>query len=320
MTGSGAELIRQMVAGDREAFARFYDRYAPLVFPLIQRILRERADASDVLQEVFWEAWQGAAGYDPARGSPEAWLVTRARTRAIDRIRAMRRRSETFVAPLHDALAAAPADPGGDVAGRTEDRRTGQPALAVAPTASPRRERGRGSLPWIAGAAAAAIVAAAFTGAFVAGHYEARLGQTARELAATRQRLEGEIAALNDQLAAYRSAADLLRDPATRVVTLRGLGPSPGATGWVIWHQTVGGQLFVANLPPPPPSKTYELWTIGEGAPRPAGVFRVDAEGRATHRVEPVEGGEPVKVFAVTLEPEGGVPAPTGPMVLASAK
>src|SRR5712691_1979843 len=128
MTGSGAELIRQMVAGDREAFARFYDRYAPLVFPLIQRIdqgrvavveaseryaplvfpliqriLRERADASDVLQEVFWEAWQGAAGYDPARGSPEAWLVTRARTRAIDRIRAVRRRSETFVAPLDDA-------------------------------------------------------------------------------------------------------------------------------------------------------------------------------------------------------------------------
>src|SRR5438093_935381 len=102
----------------------------------------------------------------------------------------------------------------------------------------------------------------------------------ARELAATRQRLEGEIAVLNDQLAAYRSAADLLRDRATRVVTLRGLGPSPGATGWLIWHQTVGGQLFVANLPPPPPGKTYELWTIGEGAPKPAGVFRVDAEGR----------------------------------------
>src|SRR5207245_260328 len=135
----------------------------------------------------------------------------------------------------------------------------------------------------------------------------ARCAVTLREsyeaLAATRQRWEREIAALNDQLAAYRSAAELLRDPATRVVTLRGLGPSPGATGWVIWHQTVGGQLFVANLPPPPPSKTYELWTIGEGAPRPAGVFRVDAEGRATHRVEPVEGGKPVKVFAVTLEP-----------------
>src|SRR5712691_6294461 len=128
MTGSGAELIRQMVAGDREAFARFYDRYAPLVFPLIQRILRERADASDVLQEVFWEAWQGAAGYDPARGSPEAWIVTRARTRAIDRVRAIRRRSETFVAPIDEAPAAA--EPGGDAAQRAADRSVVVTALA----------------------------------------------------------------------------------------------------------------------------------------------------------------------------------------------
>src|SRR2546427_12691954 len=127
MTASGAELIRQMAASDREAFARFYDRYAPLVFPLIHRIVRERADASDVLQEVFWEAWQGAAGYDPARGSPEAWLVARARTRAIDPIRGMRGRRATLVAPPHDAVAAPPARPGGDVAERTEERRPGPP-------------------------------------------------------------------------------------------------------------------------------------------------------------------------------------------------
>src|SRR6266511_181984 len=94
MATSGAELVRQMAAGDREAFALFYDRYAPLVFPLILRIVRERADASDVLQEVFWEAWRTADAYDPTRGSPEAWMVTRARTRAIDRIRSTRRRSE----------------------------------------------------------------------------------------------------------------------------------------------------------------------------------------------------------------------------------
>src|SRR5256885_16522610 len=111
MTGSGAELIRQMVAGDREAFARFYDRYAPLVFPLIQRILRERADASDVLQEVFWEAWQGAAGYDPARGSPGAWLGTRARTRAIPRVRAMRGRRGAVLAAPNGAVARAAARP-----------------------------------------------------------------------------------------------------------------------------------------------------------------------------------------------------------------
>jgi RNA polymerase sigma-70 factor (ECF subfamily) len=138
MTASGAELIRQMAAGDREAFARFYDRYAPLVFPLIHRITRERADASDVLQEVFWEVWQGAAGYDPGRGSPEAWIVMRARTRAIDRIRALRRRRETFVAPLDDTLAAAPVHHDADVAERAEEGRAVRDALGRLP--APQRE------------------------------------------------------------------------------------------------------------------------------------------------------------------------------------
>ena len=135
MATSGADLIRHMTAGDREAFALFYDRYAPVVFPLILRIVRERADASDVLQEVFWEAWRDADSYDPTRGSPEAWIVTRARTRAIDRIRSTRRRSETFVAPLDETLAAAPSDPAGDAAERAEDRGTIRSALERLPEA-----------------------------------------------------------------------------------------------------------------------------------------------------------------------------------------
>ena len=78
--------------------------------------------------------------------------------------------------------------------------------------------------------------------------------------------------------------------------------------------------MFVANLPSAPPGKAYELWTIGDAAPQPAGLFQVDASGRATHRIPPVEGGKPVKVFAITLEVESGVQKPEGPMVLASAK
>jgi len=105
MATIGADLVRQMAAGDRDAFAVFYDHYAPVVFPLILRIVRERADASDVLQEVFWEAWRDAPAYDSTRGSPEAWMVRRARTRAIDRIRSTRRWSETFVASLDEAIA-----------------------------------------------------------------------------------------------------------------------------------------------------------------------------------------------------------------------
>ena len=128
MAWAGADLIRRMAAGDADACGAFYDRYARLVYPLIVRIVREPADAADVLQEVFWEAWQAAAAYDPARGSPEAWIVTRARTRAIDRVRAIRRRSETFVAPIDEAPAAA--EPGGDAAERAADRSVVLTALA----------------------------------------------------------------------------------------------------------------------------------------------------------------------------------------------
>jgi RNA polymerase sigma-70 factor (ECF subfamily) len=132
---AGAELIRQMAAGDRDAFARFYDRYAPLVYALTMRILRQPADAADVLQEVFWEAWQGAASYDPARGSPEAWIVTRTRSRAIDRVRSIRRRSETFVAPVDEGVAAARSEPGAPDPSAVADRMAVESVLDRLPEA-----------------------------------------------------------------------------------------------------------------------------------------------------------------------------------------
>ena len=143
-------------------------------------------------------------------------------------------------------------------------------------------------MPWAAATGAVAAVAALLTGGFVASRYEARLGQMARETAAVRERLQRNEAALREQVAVYRNAVELLRDPATRVVDLHGAGPSPEASGRVIWHDTAGGQLFVANLPPAPAGKAYELWTLGGAAPQAAGTFQVDASGRATHRVEPV--------------------------------
>jgi hypothetical protein len=171
-------------------------------------------------------------------------------------------------------------------------------------------------VPWAAATAAAALIAAMLTGGFVASRYEARLGQMARETAAARERLQRQEAALRDEVAVYRQAVELLRDPATRVVELRGAGPSPKASGRMVWNDRAGGHLFVANLPQPPEGKAYELWTLEAGGPRPAGVFRVDASGRASHRVDPAPGTTPK--FAVSLEPEAGVPAPTGPIVLAS--
>ncbi len=153
----GVDLIRGMAAGDREAFSRFYDRYAPLVYPLIVRIVRERADAADVLQEVFWESWQSAGTYDPARGTPEAWIVMRARTRAIDKVRSVRRRGETFVMPL-DAAAATP-NSGDDPAERSEDRGVILGALAQLP--EPQRE----------------VIALAYYGGLTHTEIAARIGQ-----------------------------------------------------------------------------------------------------------------------------------------------
>jgi len=170
---------------------------------------------------------------------------------------------------------------------------------------------------WAAGTAAAAVAVGAFSAGMVASRYEKRLGIVARETAQMREQIRREQALLREEVATARAVADLLRDPATRVVTLDALPAAPAASGRVVWHEQAGGRLYVSGLPPAPAGKTYELWTIAGPAPRPAGTFDVDAAGRASRPVAPAEGG-PVKVFAVTLEPAGGVPAPTGPMVLAS--
>jgi anti-sigma-K factor RskA len=173
-------------------------------------------------------------------------------------------------------------------------------------------------LRWGLATAAAVVGVSAFVAGLVASRYEARIGAMARETARIRADLNRQDGALRDRLAVSQAVIDLLLDPASRVVALRGLPPNPDAVGRVVWHDTAGGHLFVANLPPPPAGKAYELWTFSEGQPRPAGVFKVDASQRASQPVPPVRA--PVQMFAVTLEPEGGVPMPTGPVVLASAK
>lgn len=110
-TGSsdGTVLIRRMAARDRQAFTRFYDRYAPLAYALALKIVREATDAAAVLEQVFWECWQGAGHYDRERGTPEAWVLLRARARAIDRVRAARRRGARSTASRE--YAARPAEP-----------------------------------------------------------------------------------------------------------------------------------------------------------------------------------------------------------------
>ena len=102
MALSATELIGRMTAGDREAVAPFYDRFAPLVYPLVLRIVRDPSDAADVHQEVFWDAWQASETYDPSRETPEAWIVARAHRRAIDRVRSRGRQRARGGAALEE--------------------------------------------------------------------------------------------------------------------------------------------------------------------------------------------------------------------------
>lgn len=126
-----AQLIALTAQGDQAALTTFYDRTSPQVFGFILRILNNREAAEEVTLDVYTQVWRQAHMYDATRGAPGAWLMTVARTRAIDRLRA--RATEYGRLESLDAveLFASDADtPEQDVEGE-ERRRYVQQALAA---------------------------------------------------------------------------------------------------------------------------------------------------------------------------------------------
>ena len=96
-------LIERIAARDAAAIASLYDRHSRVLYSLIVRILRDRREAEEILQEVFLVAWTRADTYDRELGSPVAWLVRIARNRAIDRLRSNQVRTRVKeVAPAAD--------------------------------------------------------------------------------------------------------------------------------------------------------------------------------------------------------------------------
>lgn len=91
--------VRRMQGGDARALEELYDRHTPLLYALAMRMLGRAADAEDVVQEIWVQAWKRADSFDSARGSVGAWLVTMTRSRAIDRLRARAARGRAEAAP-----------------------------------------------------------------------------------------------------------------------------------------------------------------------------------------------------------------------------
>ena len=130
-TREDGALLRGVAARDREAFRELYARYHVMLFSLALKILGDRAEAEDVLQETFVQVWKTAASFDEQRGKALGWLIMLTRSRAIDRIRSRKTRSnlaESFgkepasssTTPADDALA-------------TESQRTVRDALSKLP-------------------------------------------------------------------------------------------------------------------------------------------------------------------------------------------
>jgi anti-sigma-K factor RskA len=181
-----------------------------------------------------------------------------------------------------------------------------------APVAMPRRTPG-----WTI-AAAAVLLALALWGLLG----QVRMGREVRSLEAERDRLRQQVEVLSQEVGRMRTDVQQARQdlqviaaPGVQAVSLAGLGPSPSAKGRTYVNPSTRDALFYAfDLPRLPADKTYELWFIAAGKPVAAGTFEVNPRGTGTVRVERVN--DQIQAWAVTIEPRGGVPQPTGAMVL----
>jgi anti-sigma-K factor RskA len=129
--------------------------------------------------------------------------------------------------------------------------------------------------------------------------------------------ISGQLDALRFELAKREEVIDFLTNPQTRLVSLAGLAANPSARGLLLWNPgSRTGILVATNLAALPPETVYELWAIAGNQPIAAGLFTLDAQGRALVKLAALPEGPIFDKFAVTLEPAGGVPKPTGAMHL----
>ncbi len=95
--------VLAIARGDEQALATLFDRYSRILFSLINRILVDREEAEDVVQELFLQVWRTASSFDAQRGRAFTWLVTLARSRAIDRLRSPAVRNRLKSEPAEEA-------------------------------------------------------------------------------------------------------------------------------------------------------------------------------------------------------------------------
>lgn len=130
--------------------------------------------------------------------------------------------------------------------------------------------------------------------------------------------LAAQVEETRRQAAREREVIELVSAPGARVSELAGTSEMPGAHGMVAYDKNGRAILMAKGLPAPPAGKAYQLWFIAGGKPLPGKVFTTDAAGAGTLTDNMPSAAMNSPIFAITLEPAGGVPAPTGAIYLSS--
>lgn len=139
------------------------------------------------------------------------------------------------------------------------------------------------------------------------------------ELQSRLARQGSQIEEFEQSLASQKKEIEWLRDPAVQLALLSGLELAPGAKARMIWSPVEQkGILYAQSLPALASDRSYQLWIIGDAGPVSGGIVEPDASGHAVLNISRIMGKAQGNLqFAVTIEPHGGMPKPTGSMVLA---
>lgn len=200
-------------------------------------------------------------------------------------------------------------------AGESARDRVPPPGLAAPHSEAPRHA----PLAWPAWVAAAASIAVALG----LGSYTVRLKQDVSALqarldAATSRLADAEssVARMERVVSEAQSQTAVLSAPDLAQVALAGQPAAPDARARAFWSRSRGLVFTASQLPPLPSGRSYQLWVVTANARISAGVLALAGDGRVLHIVQtPADIPTPV-AMAVTLEPEGGVPQPTGAFYL----
>ena len=167
-----------------------------------------------------------------------------------------------------------------------------------------------------AAAAAIAIISLVVYNFSLSSKLDSRLAEVANlqnQIAASQTQIENmeKESILNRQMVAF------LEDPNVVIINLVNTQPDLTAVGRVLWNTKDDQAMFAGvNLPQAPEGKTYQLWAIGGGDPKSAGIFNVNSQGKNVLLLNSLNDLGDIKQFAVSLEPAGGVPLPTGKIYL----